>query len=105
MTAPSSGNAYSKMAGKRENKKRWVLTEFGDGETAPCEGCGTTLTMDTLTIDRWPMPGKWGGTYRRGNMRPMCERCNSSHVGEPGSESVAAPLTHRPFAALVGRAS
>lgn len=37
-----------------------------------------------MTLDRFPLPGRYGGTYSRGNVRPMCMPCNSSHLHEPG---------------------
>lgn len=42
------------------------------------------LTNETMTLDRFPIPGKYGGTYRRGNVRPMCLPCNTGHRYEPG---------------------
>ena len=72
-----------------------MLTEYGNGITADCVGCRIPLTIDTATMDRFPIPGKWGGTYRRGNVRPMCVDCNTRHVNEPGSESLAMGLTYR----------
>lgn len=63
----------------RRARKVWLLGQFGDGEKAPCAfECGTVLTLDTLTVDRFPLPGCQGGTYVRGNIRPACGTCNSS---------------------------
>lgn len=67
---------------KRPKLRRWILHKFGDGTQAPCAGCGEMLTNDTMTIDRWPIPGRDGGQYWRNNIRPMCHPCNTSHVGE-----------------------
>lgn len=67
---------------QRRQRKQWLLTTFGDGTTAPCSfGCGQLLTMATLTVDRFPLPGCQGGTYMRGNIRPACGPCNSAHGG------------------------
>jgi hypothetical protein len=71
------GNAADRLA-----RKRWLLQEFGDGTTAPCAfGCGTVLTLDTITVDRHPIPGCRGGRYMRGNIRPACGPCNSRYGG------------------------
>lgn len=42
-----------------------------------CYRCGCLLTIDTVTVDRI-IPGCYGGTYRRNNIRPACGPCNSS---------------------------
>jgi hypothetical protein len=66
----------------RRARKAWLLVQFGDGTTAPCSfGCGTVLTFDTITVDRFPLPGCQGGTYVRGNIRPACGPCNSEYGG------------------------
>lgn len=53
-----------------------VVVELGDGKPAcRCFRCGLLLTVKTLTVDRI-IPGCKGGTYRRGNIRPACLRCN-----------------------------
>lgn len=89
---------------RKRNLQQWTLDRFGNGFTAPCHGCGATLSRETLTLDRFPLPGAFGGTYRRGNIRPMCEPCNSSHVDEPGYGYRLGPegLQHRPFQSLEG---
>lgn len=35
------------------------------------------LTKNTVTVDRWPIPGIEGGRYVRGNIRPACSYHNS----------------------------
>ena len=35
--------------------------------------------FDTITVDRYPVPGIDGGSYRHGNIRPACGTCNSRH--------------------------
>lgn len=39
-------------------------------------GCGEVLTFETATVDRWPVPGRCGGTYRIANTRLACGPCN-----------------------------
>lgn len=70
-------------AAQRRVRKTWLLAEFGDGEKAPCsfDGCAEVLTFDTITVDRFPVAGVDGGTYRRGNIRPACAAHNSEHGG------------------------
>ncbi len=69
-------------AEQRRRRKLWLLATFGDGLAAPCAfGCGSLVTMETLTVDRFPLPGCRGGTYVRGNIRPACGPCNSAHGG------------------------
>jgi hypothetical protein len=41
-----------------------------------CWRCGKLLTADTVTIDRWPVPGIDGGKYTANNTRPACATCN-----------------------------
>lgn len=67
---------------ERRERKQWLLDEFGDGEAAACEirwdtHCQGTVTFETLTVDRFPIPGIDGGTYARLNIRPACGPCNS----------------------------
>lgn len=56
-----------------------------DGDTVHlccrCYRCGKLLTFETLTVDRI-IPGKFGGTYRRNNIRPACKTCNESTGGK-----------------------
>lgn len=73
----SRGGSHS-----RRIRKQWLLDNFGDGETAECSfGCSTVLTFDTISVDRYPVPGCLGGTYARGNIRPACGMCNSVYGG------------------------
>lgn len=76
------GTSNSNVRGSsydRRVRKRWILKEFGDGETVTCsfDGCVRVLTYETMTIDRYPTPGFEGGRYVRGNIRPACSTCNS----------------------------
>lgn len=70
-------------AADRAVRKQWLLDTFGDGTTARCclrlsAKCPTTVTFETITVDRWPVPGHEGGRYVRGNIRPACGSCNSA---------------------------
>ncbi len=56
----------------------WMLGTFGDGITAPCAFCGRQLLCSQLTRDRYPKPGRKGGRYVRGNIRPACMSCNAA---------------------------
>lgn len=62
----------------RRRRKQWLLDTFGDGTTAPCsfDGCEKMLTFKTMTVDRFPLAGEDGGTYKRNNIRPACGPCN-----------------------------
>ena len=77
----SNGNDRGSSA-QRRTRKLWLLATFGDGEKALCAfGCGTLVTFETITVDRFPVPGCQGGRYVRGNIRPACGPCNSVHGG------------------------
>lgn len=68
----------------RRRRKNYLLSTFGDGVTAPCAFCKVALTFDTVTVDRYPIPGKLGGRYIHGNIRPACGRCNTEDQGRAG---------------------
>lgn len=65
------GSSYDRRA-----RKRWLLTNFGDGTVCPCAFCGCDLTFNSITVDRIT-PACEGGTYRRDNIRPACWKCNT----------------------------
>lgn len=71
------GSSYSRRA-----RKAWLLENFDPDlgpDKARCSfGCGEILTIETITVDRYPIPGCQGGTYRRDNIRPACGHDNSS---------------------------
>lgn len=78
-------------AESRRRRKAWLLETFGDGERCLCAfGCGTELTFDTLTVDRFPVPGYDGGRYVRGNVRPACADCNYGEGARVGGLRSAA---------------
>lgn len=62
----------------RRALKCWMLAEFGDGLSAPCAFCGRVLLPSQVTKDRFPIPGRKGGRYVKGNVRPACLSCNAS---------------------------
>lgn len=56
-----------------------IPADTGDPDAVPacrCWRCGKLLTADTVTIDRWPVPGIDGGKYTVTNTRPACDKCN-----------------------------
>lgn len=58
----------------RANRKRWLLSQFGDGTNAQCVHCGQLLDYDTVEADRI-IPG---GSYKRDNIQPADRHCNAS---------------------------
>ena len=81
MSARGSSNTNDRgSAAQRRALTQWMLEHFGDGTTCSCAfGCGAVLDATTLTKDRYPKPGRKGGRYVKGNVRPACGPCNSSH--------------------------
>lgn len=73
----------------RRVRKQWLLDTFGDGIVAPCHFCRRMQTFETISPDRI-IPGCEGGTYRRDNIRPACQPCQSSTGGKLGAERAAA---------------
>jgi hypothetical protein len=73
----------------RRRRKRYLLDTWGDGTTAPCAFCKAALTFDTLTVDRFPIPGRAGGRYTRDNIRPACSQCNSEDRGLAAMAEIA----------------
>lgn len=80
MTHRGTSNSNSRgNAASRRVRKQWLLDTFGDGESAECSfGCGVRVDFTTITVDRYPIPGIEGGTYKRDNIRPACMKCNAS---------------------------
>lgn len=82
------GSSYDVRA-----RKYWLLTVWeAVDESGPlpgvtrCYRCGDLLDFFTVTVDRI-IPECLGGTYRRGNIRPACGKCNS----ETGAALANAP--------------
>ena len=79
MTHRGSTNRNERGGSKdRRSLKTWMLGFFGDGITAPCAFCGRRLLYSQITKDRFPVPGRKGGRYVKGNVRPACMSCNAS---------------------------
>ena len=79
--------AHLKINGARRARlRRAMLRDFGDGVTAPCQLCGTALTMENMTIDRYPIPGIDGGKYLVNNIRPLCLTCNNEDGSQRNAE-------------------
>lgn len=90
MTRGTSNKNVTGSAEDRRRRRAWLLVTFGDGVVAPCGfGCGTMVDMVTLTVDRHPLAGCEGGTYRRDNIRPACAPCNMSAGGKLGASRMA----------------
>lgn len=83
MTIPDSRNQRGNTKDRRV-RRQWLLDTFGDGKEAQCafDNCSTMLTFNTITVDRFPIPGIEGGRYIRGNIRPACGYHNSKDGGE-----------------------
>ncbi len=80
------GTTNTNVRGSAEARRRrrvWLVQTYGDGQTVECAfpGCNRLLTVETVTVDRYPIPGCQGGSYRRDNIRPACAPCNSRHGG------------------------
>lgn len=87
----SRGTSNSNERGSatsRRVRKQWLLDTFGNGLIAFCTflGCKEELDFETITVDRFPIAGCEGGTYKRGNIRPACAKCNSSDGGKMGAK-------------------
>jgi hypothetical protein len=71
----------------RAARRQFLLVTFGDGATAPCLAeqhhpeCSGSVTEDTISADRWPIPGCDGGRYTRDNIRPVSILCNALQGG------------------------
>jgi len=76
--ASKGGNGNHRgSAAERRALKTWMLSEFGDGISCLCAFCGKVLLYSTMTKDRFPIPGRDGGKYVKGNVRPACMSCNA----------------------------
>lgn len=71
----SNGNEAG-SAKQRRRRRQWLLNTFGDGERALCHVCREVwVDIATMFVGRI-VPGHQGGTYRRTNVRPECQRCS-----------------------------
>jgi hypothetical protein len=92
------GNARDRAASKRK-----LLSEFGDGQHAPCVYCGATLDFNTITRDRM-YPGAEGGRYRYDNLVPACQPCNAMRSDLPFDAAMRAVASVRKSAhGLIGQ--
>lgn len=81
----SRGSSRDRLA-----RKLWLLATFSrrlGPHRAKCafRGCQVILTLETITVDRYPIPGCEGGRYTRDNIRPACAAHNSEDGGRMGA--------------------
>jgi hypothetical protein len=63
---------------QRRARRAWLVAEFGSCGIVVCYRCDVPLLAqgpDAFEVDRI-VPGCRGGTYARGNIRPVCPPCN-----------------------------
>jgi hypothetical protein len=85
----------SPPAARRMELKAGVMERDGhvdaDGsQRVPCGFCGTLLRWGNMTLDRYPIPGRKGGTYALANVRAACWSCNTED-GAAGSGKALFP--------------
>lgn len=86
MTHRGTTNRNERGSAKsRRELKTWMLAEFGDGISVLCAFCQRALLYSTMTKDRFPVPGRRGGRYVKGNVRPACLSCNASEGARQGA--------------------
>lgn len=76
------------MASSSKKVRQWLLTEYGDGVSAPCSFCGKALTIRNVTIDHYPIPACLGGTIAHENVRPACRDCNLADGEEKSNDEM-----------------
>jgi hypothetical protein len=89
MTSTTNRNARG-GSDQRRARRQWLVDTFGDGEFVDCAlraipECWVALTKWTVSADRI-IPGVFGGTYRRSNIRPACPACQSHTGGKLGAQ-------------------
>lgn len=77
---PMNRRAGRSSPAVRRARRAWLLRVFGDGKRVPCFWCDKPLRKPQL--DRWPVCGHRGGTYRRSNLVPACGDCNRNRCNE-----------------------
>lgn len=98
MTTRGTSNTNSRgSADGRRRRKKWLLNKFGDGMTAPCAmrlspKCLVNVDFDTLWVDRYPIAGRDGGRYVKGNIRPACRHCQELQGANMTNGVVSEPL-------------
>ncbi len=68
----------------RRRRREWLIRTYGRGPWVFCHCCGRRmyarkpggLSNPQWQVDRWPIPGRAGGRYRRENIRIACRECN-----------------------------
>lgn len=65
----------------RRKRRQWLLDVFGNGKRALCRlrldpECLGVVDMATMSVDRI-RPGLHGGSYRRDNIQPACQPCQT----------------------------
>ena len=73
----------------RARRRAWMWEKFAEWEGIPgfrggrfaveYHWCHELLNFKDFEVDRWPIAGKDGGTYRRDNIVPACRQCNAAH--------------------------
>lgn len=94
MARSTSNSNVRGSAKQRRERKKWLLEKFGNGEYASCmmeqhsASCPGKINFETMTVDRYPIPGCEGGRYVRGNIRPAWGPCNYADGGSKGAARV-----------------
>lgn len=71
----------------RRRLTAWMVETFGNDGVMTCYRCAVPLLAEDLTKDRI-VPGRDGGKYVKGNVRPCCAPCNSETGGALARRSV-----------------
>jgi hypothetical protein len=53
------------------------------GRSVACFWCGRRISRRRMEVDRWPICGHLGGSYRRDNIVASCPRCNGTRCHRP----------------------
>jgi len=92
MGSPRGTTNRNQRGGSKDRLRRrqWLVDHFGKDGQVECHqkaspDCLVMLTVETVSADRYPIPGCDGGTYRRGNIRPGCPPCQSYTGGKLGA--------------------
>jgi hypothetical protein len=98
----SNGNSYDRRA-----RRRFLISKFASasGKTIPCFHCGKRMRtacgshgLGAFDVDRFPVCGHAGGTYRRDNIVPACATCNRGRCAAKCKAKFAARRSgDRPF--------
>ena len=83
----SRGSSYDRRA-----RREFLMKKFGNGKTVPCFWCGRRLRKH-FEVDRWPVCGHDGGSYRRNNIVPACSDCNGKRC--TSAKKCRASVHHR----------